>query len=150
MLVIKDKYEQNLKTIKDLEELIQKIHYQDHRKQRFLIAEIVRERRKRAYQAQILADLHRNKNKLLPSDTVTTTRDIVLSGTEDYDCDVGTSYETMLDNGLEKELAKWGSFLDEEDSKNSVSVKNEVKDLLEAEAEIRQRIKALAVLPGHS
>ncbi|PON68159.1 hypothetical protein PanWU01x14_097190 [Parasponia andersonii] len=149
MLVIKDKFEQNLKTIEELEELIQKIHYQDHRKQRFLIAEIVRERRKHAHQAQILADLQHNKNKLLPPDTITTTRDIILSGTEGYHCDVGTSYGTMLDNELEKELAKWGGFLDEEESGNSLCVKNEAKDLLEAEVEIRQQIKALAVLPGH-
>ena len=32
MQVIKDKYEQNLKTIKELEELIQKLHFQVYNK----------------------------------------------------------------------------------------------------------------------
>ena len=103
-----------------------------------------------ASQAQILANLQGNKNQLLPSDAVTTTKDIVLSGTESCDCDIGTSYETMQGNELEKELAKCGSILDEEERENSLCLKNEAKDFFEAEVEIREQIKALTILPGQS
>ncbi|XP_062107996.1 disease resistance protein RPV1-like isoform X2 [Humulus lupulus] len=50
--VIRDKYEKNLETIKELEELIQKITFQGKRKERFLLAEIERERRQTAYQVK--------------------------------------------------------------------------------------------------
>ena len=56
----------------------------------------------------------------------------------------------MQGNELEKELAKWGSILDEEERENSLCLKNEAKDFFEAEVEIREQIKALTILPGQS
>ncbi|XP_030507659.2 disease resistance protein RPV1 [Cannabis sativa] len=105
--VIRDKYENNLETIKELEELIQKITFQAKRKERFLLAEIERERRKNACQPQILDDLQHSQNELLPSYTLTTTRDVVLNRTESYDCHVGTNYGMWMDTELQKEIAKW-------------------------------------------
>ncbi|KAF4347211.1 hypothetical protein G4B88_030562, partial [Cannabis sativa] len=106
-IVIRDKYEKNLETIKELEELIQKITFQAKRKERFLLAEIERERRKNACQPQILDDLQHSQNELLPSYTLTTTRDVVLNRTESYDCHVGTNYGMWMDTELQKEIAKW-------------------------------------------
>ncbi|EXB96355.1 hypothetical protein L484_023074 [Morus notabilis] len=96
--IIKDKYRQNLETIEHLEEVLQKLK----EKRGFLLDETEREKEKNGIQAQMIAELEREEDQVPHLVALTKTRDIVLNETASHDCNVSTSYGTILDSELEK------------------------------------------------
>ncbi|KAL5543023.1 hypothetical protein UlMin_010733 [Ulmus minor] len=119
ILVIKDKYTQNRKTIKDLEGLIQKLHFQAEKRVRILEAEIEKERKKNAFLDQKIAVVRRDPEPVLTPNVLTTTRDIIAwSGRGIRYCIApDNSNDKWLDPELKNEIRNFEIFLSEEEGK---------------------------------
>ncbi|KAJ7961784.1 NBS-LRR resistance protein [Quillaja saponaria] len=75
--VIEDQFRQNLEMINGLKEYIQNYHVQANEREKFLIAEIVREKKKNALHvyAQVIADLQMILTQSTPQNVLTSTEE---------------------------------------------------------------------------
>ncbi|PON68162.1 hypothetical protein PanWU01x14_097220 [Parasponia andersonii] len=128
-LIIKDKYTENLKTIEVLDEVVQNLHSQAAGKLRSLVAEIERERKNNAFQAQIIAGLLPKRDPVLSSAALSMTRDIPLNESTNYDCNLGDFHEKMLDLEHEKEITNLYNFFSDHKERNRLSIENETRGL---------------------
>ncbi|KAJ7961789.1 TMV resistance protein N [Quillaja saponaria] len=73
--IIEDQFRHNLEMINDLKEYIQNYHVQANEREKFMMVEIEREKKKNAYQAQVIVDLQMSLTQSTPQNVLTSTEE---------------------------------------------------------------------------